>query len=203
MAIRKTRSKGSFVIEALINAVIVFSIAIFLSLTFRYTTVSGDSMNPTFNDGDKLIITGLFYQPNRGDVVVFDGNITDGYDNKPVIKRIIALEGDTVKIENRIIYVMERGNDDFVIVDYVDDMDIPEQDMKSMVVPEGEMFVMGDNVNNSKDSRDASVGTIKVDFIIGKVILRFYSEDIVYSDETLKYEKIGKIVFDTSFTYSK
>jgi signal peptidase I len=203
MAIRKTRSKGSFVIEALINAVIVFAIAIFLSLTFRYTTVSGDSMNPTFKDGDKLIITGLFYQPNRGDVVVFDGNITDGYDNKPVIKRIIALEGDTVKIENRIIYVMERGNDDFVIVDYVDGMDIPEQDMKSMVVPEGEMFVMGDNVNNSKDSRDASVGTIKVDFIIGKVILRFYSEDIVYSDETLKYEKIGKIVFDTSFTYSK
>ena len=193
-------------IDTIFEAVEIFTfsvlfIMLLLSFVFRYSEVSGESMYPTFNDGDRLIVSKLLYTPKRGDIVVFDDRSNEVYEDEAIIKRIIALEGDTVKIENSIIYVMERGNDDFVIVDYVDGMNIPNHDMQPIVVPEGEMFVMGDNVNNSKDSRE--VGTIKVESIIGKVILRFYTVDTFYSDETQRYEKIGKVVFDTSFTYSK
>ena len=95
------------------------------------------------------------------------------------------------------IYVKENGSDDFSIVNYVEDMDIPHRNMKEVVVPSGEMFVMGDNVNNSKDSRE--VGTIKVESIIGKVILRFYTTDAYYSEELQEVVNAGHIVFDTKF----
>ena len=176
---------------------VLFIMLILSSFIFRYSEVSGESMYPTFNDGDKLIISKLLYTPKRGDVVVFDDRSNEIYENDATIKRIIALEGDTVKIEDSIIYVMEYGSDDFVIVDYVDGMDIPSYDMQPIVVPKGEMFVMGDNVNHSMDSRE--VGTIKVESIIGKVILRFYTMDNYYSEETQEEVKNGHIVFDTKF----
>jgi signal peptidase I len=160
-------------------------------------------MMPTFNDGDKLIVSNLFYEPQRGDVVVFNDKTNSGYDGTPIIKRIIALEGDIVKIEGGIIYVKESGKDNFSIVNYVEDMDIPHRDMEEVTVPQGEMFVMGDNVNLSKDSRDPMVGTIKVKSIIGKVILRFYAENLVYSEAEQKFKKNGRIVFDTDFITAK
>lgn len=197
------KSQRKLLFENILSTVIFFAIALLICLTFRYTRVLGDSMAPTFNDGDKLIITNLFYEPQRGDVVVFNDKSNDGYDGTPVIKRIIALEGDTVKIEGGIIYVKENESDDFSIVNYVEDMDIPHRNMKEVVVPEGEMFVMGDNVNLSKDSRDPTVGTIKVESILGKVILRFYAEELVYSEADQKFKSKGRIVFDTDFITAK
>lgn len=194
------KKQDNFITETLIPAIAIFAIALFLSLTFRNTIVLGGSMLPTFNDGDRLIITNLFYTPARGDVVVFKGKSSDGYDNEAVIKRIIALEGDTVKIQGGIIYVKENGCDDFAIVNYVDDMDIPIRDMNEVTVPEGEMFVMGDNVNASKDSRDPMVGTIETKHIMGKVILRFYIVETDYSEATHEYVTKGRIVFHTDFT---
>ena len=189
-------------IDTIFEAVEIFTfsvlfIMLILSFIFRYSKVSGESMYPTFNDGDRLIVSKLLYTPKRGDIVVFDDRSNEVYEDEAIIKRIIALEGDTVKIENKTIYVMERGNDEFVIVNYVDGMDMPNYDMQPVVVPEGEMFVMGDNVNNSKDSRE--VGTIKVESIIGKVILRFYTTDAYYSEELQEVVNAGRIVFDTKF----
>ena len=185
-------------------------IMMLLCFVFRNTTVSGESMMPTFNDGDKLIISNLFYEPQRGDVVVFDDRTNTAYDDIPIIKRIIGLEGDVVKIEGGIIMVKENGSDEFTIVDYVKDMDIPYRDMDEVTVGKGEMFVMGDNVNNSLDSTDRdennptkNVGNIKIDSILGKVILRFYSVETVYSEETQEWVQRGRIVFDTNFTQNK
>lgn len=175
----------------------VLAIMMLLSFAFRHSTVSGESMYPTFNDGDRLIVSNLFYTPKRGDVVIFDDRSNLGYEDEPIIKRIIALEGDIVKIQGGTIYVKESGSDEFTIVSYIDDMDIPNNDMAETEVPYGKMFVMGDNVNFSMDSR--AVGSVKVESIIGKVILRFYTVDTVYSEETQSYEKNGRIVFDTKF----
>lgn len=174
--------------ESMFLYIPIIIITLILCLVFRVANISGDSMNPTFHDGDKTIIVGLFYTPERGDVIVFNGEKEVGYNSDFIVKRIIALEGDTVKIEDGILYVKEAGSDEFFIVNYVDDTAIPYYDMNEITVPEGEMFVMGDNLINSLDSRDPKVGTIDTDAITGKVILRFYSSE----DRSL--------VFDTNFT---
>ena len=165
---------------------------------------------PTFNDGDRLIISNLFYEPKRGDIVVFDDRTNTAYDDIPIIKRIIGLEGDVVKIEGGIIMVKEAGSDEFTVVDYVYDMDIPYRDMDEVTVGKGEMFVMGDNVNNSLDSTDRNendptknVGNVKVDSILGKVLFRFYVVETIFSEETQEWVTRGRIVFDTSFTKNK
>lgn len=199
-------------IDTVFEAVELFTFAVLiimllLSFVFRHTTVSGPSMLPTFNDGDRLIISNLFYEPKRGDVVVFDDRTNEAYDDMPIIKRIIGLEGDVVKIEDGIIMVKENGEDEFKIVNYVEDMEIPYRDMEEVTVGKGEMFVMGDNVNNSLDSTDRNendptrnVGNIKTDSILGKVILRFYVVKTVFSEETQEWVTKGRIVFDTKFT---
>lgn len=171
---------------------VVFALLTLLMLTtfvFRQTTVSGPSMEPTFSDGDKLIISNLFYTPERGDIIVFDdrsktGTITvngkeiNGYDEENVIKRVIGIEGDTVKIVDGHILCKYAGTDEYVTVDLTSD-----DDMAPVTVGAGELFVLGDNVNISKDSTE--VGTIRVESVLGKVILRYKSD--------------GKFVFDTKF----
>lgn len=195
--------EGRF-IDTVFEAVELFTftllvVMMILSFAFKHSAVSGESMMPTFNDGDRLIISNLFYNPHRGDVVVFDDRTNEGYDDEPIIKRIIALEGDTVKIEGGTVYIKISGSEDFIVADYVNEMNTPLRDMSEITVPEGEMFVMGDNVTGSKDSRDPDVGTVKVESILGKVILRFYAVDEVESDETGEYTKNGRIVFHTNF----
>lgn len=203
MTLTKLKSMPKDIIDSVFFTVFTIAAAIIICLTVRLSTVSGESMMPTFHDGDRLIISNILYKPKRGDVVVFDGGKNSGYDNKPIIKRVIALEGDTVKIDGGIIYVKESGSVEFTIVNYVLDMDIPLRDMEDVIVPEGEAFVMGDNVNSSKDSRDPSVGTIDVESILGKVVLRFYAYETVYFEETNEYSTQGNIVFDIKFTYEE
>ena len=195
--------EGRF-IDTVFEAVELFTftllvVMMILSFAFKHSAVSGESMMPTFNDGDRLIISNLFYNPHRGDVVVFDDRTNEGYDDEPIIKRIIALEGDTVKIEGGTVYIKISGSEDFIVADYVNEMNPHLRDMSEITVPEGEMFVMGDNVTGSKDSRDPDVGTVKVESILGKVILRFYAVEEVESDETGEYTKNGRIVFHTNF----
>lgn len=220
ITIDRTRIKDKSVpegrpIDSVFDAAELFTFAfliimMLLCFIFRNTTVSGESMMPTFNDGDRLIISNLFYEPKRGDVVVFDDRTNTAYDDIPIIKRIIGLEGDVVKIEGGIIMVKEAGSDEFTVVDYVYDMDIPYRDMDEVTVGKGEMFVMGDNVNNSLDSTDRdkknpakNVGNVKVDSILGKVIFRFYIVETVFSEETQEWVTRGRIVFDTNFTKNK
>lgn len=138
---------------------------------FRHAEVRGSSMEKTLNDGDHLIISNFLYTPERGDIVVCSYYSSAFRD--PIVKRVIGIAGDVIKID-------ESGN---VIVNGTV-LDEPYVYINSAysgytegewTVPEGEVFVMGDHRNVSGDSR--SFGTVKVDCILGKVLLRFYPLD--------------------------
>ena len=131
----------------------------------RLTDVDGDSMLPTLHDEDKLFVSNLFYTPQRGDIVIFR---KDSYREEPLVKRIIAVGGETVDID------FERG---IVTVDgvelredYIAELTNRPGDFKDPVtVPEGHVFVMGDNRNKSNDSRYDVIGVVDERYILGKV----------------------------------
>lgn len=149
---------------------LVFTLAavlIILSFVFRHSVVDGDSMNNTLYNGEHLIISDLFYTPDYGDIIVFEDYSTSL--RKPLIKRVIALGGDEVKIVGRSVYVNGKLlEEDYTYYMYQGF----ESTNISLTVPEGELFVMGDNRLNSTDSR--AFGTIREDTILGRVIFRFY-----------------------------
>ena len=127
----------------------------------------------TLENGDHLIISDVFYTPKRGDIVVCQDYETGHTD--PVIKRIIAIEGDSIEIlANGMVFV----NDRLLVEEYVfiDGEDYFEG-MPKTVVPEGMIFVMGDHRNLSADSRTFDSTFVREDAILGKVMLRFYPFD--------------------------
>ena len=157
-------------------------VAVMLLTTFvvRHAIVSGPSMMNTLDDGDYLIISDLFYTPERGDIIVFEDYSTSL--KKAVIKRVIGLPGETVEVrlnENKEIVVYING--ELLLEDYTynaKDTNVdPNTLNRPVTVGENEIFVMGDNRYHSADSRYESVGTINIDTILGKVIIRFYPFD--------------------------
>ncbi len=156
---------------------ILFAISIVvvcLIFLFRLVDVEGSSMNNTLTTNDKVVVTNLFYTPHNNDIIVISHGAS--YD-KPLIKRVIATEGQSINLD----YENERIIVEGTVLDepYINgttfggnyaDYEIPE------VVPEGKIFVMGDNRAVSKDSRSYEIGLIDVDSVIGKaqfVILPF------------------------------
>ncbi len=156
--------------------VISFSVAIVLIIfTFvaRLTTVDGDSMYPTLKHGERLIISNLFYEPEQGDIVVVQEQ--NGYFSGPIVKRVIATGGQTVTFDfaNWKVWVdgelLEENYVNYVYGSAMKSDGCPE----TVVVPEGYLFVMGDNRNGSTDSRNmAIVGFVSEDEVMGRVVLR-------------------------------
>lgn len=170
-------------IAALLDYVEVFVVAIALvillfSFALRVCSVSGRSMENTLYEGETLIISDLFYEPGRGDIIVFH-QTGEGY-NEPIVKRVIALEGETIDIDFKTftVTVTDKYGSERTVLDedymYLDtgyarlfsDHEYP------YTVPEGHVFVMGDNRNNSLDSRSEEIGPVDMRRILGKVILR-------------------------------
>ena len=153
--------------EALISAALVM--VLLFSFFFRIIQVDGRSMVPTLANGDKLIVWGAGYQPQRGDVVIVDSYTTYG---KPLVKRVIAKGGDVVEIDYFTGTVMVNG--EVLQEDYIAEPTYLGYDIAfPYTVPEGELFVMGDNRNESLDSRSSYIGCIDERDILGKVLLRF------------------------------
>lgn len=154
-------------------------------LLFRVVVVDGSSMNQTLVDGDRMIlVSGIFYRnPQQGDVIVAS---KDSFrDGECIVKRVIATEGQTVDIDfaNRIVYVDGVALEESYV--YFADGDtgpmIQEGVTFPLVVQEGCVFVMGDNRNDSKDSRSPQIGLIDCREILGKAIFLLWPGDGNYS----------------------
>ena len=154
----------------------VFALAIvfaFIITQFiKPTLVRGDSMYSTLEEGDYLIINRMSYkfkEPEHGDIIVFESDLKQGDgSSKDLVKRVIGVGGDKVKIENNKVYV----NDEELNEPYIHN-EITEGDIDT-VVPDGAVFVLGDNREISLDSRYDSVGFISKSDILGKVFVRLY-----------------------------
>lgn len=151
-------------IQCLMSALVIC--VILFVFFIRVIDVKGDSMLPTLQNGDKMLVSDLFYKPKAGDVVVFK---KDSYDpGRALVKRVIATEGQTVNIDfyNGIVYVDGEPIDE----DYVNSLTTNQLDfIGPATVPKGCVFVMGDNRNASTDSRKSEIGMVDSRLILGKV----------------------------------
>ena len=153
-------------VEALVQALVLC----ILLFTFAGRTVGviGPSMQNTLVEGDRLIVSKLFYTPKYGDIVVLR---KDTYADYPIIKRVIATEGQRVDIdfENGVVYVDGAALEEPYIRELTYE---PEDFTGEITVPEGCVFVMGDNRNRSTDSRTRTIGCVDTRYIVGKAIFR-------------------------------
>ena len=152
------------IIFALVFCVLLFVFAV------RMVNVVGHSMVPTLEQSDKVVISNLFYHPKQGDVVVLRKQTLM---QEPIVKRIIATEGQTVDIDfdDGVVYVDGKALDEPYVNEPVHDRENFEG---KITVPEGCVFVMGDNRNASTDSRDARLGCVDTRYIMGRVYFTLF-----------------------------
>ena len=167
---KKPRKPGQSLYEwSQALALSVCAIVIIFTFFARIIGVSGDSMNPTLLNGDRVVISSLFYTPSQGDIVVLHAQ---GYTD-PLIKRVIAVEGQTIRLEPDDGKVFVDGvelHEDYISEPTLKNYDLPAS--VDIIVPEGCVFVMGDNRNHSSDSRSSSVGMVDERQIIGRAFWR-------------------------------
>lgn len=179
---KESRVNGGLIME--IGTYVFWTVAMaLLAFVFIYcfgirTSVVGVSMQPTLYHGEEILIDRFSYffsAPKSGDVVVFlpNGNENTHY----YVKRVIGVPGDTVLIENGIIYVNEEFYEDKSLYDKIEDGGIAET---GIVLGEDEFFVLGDNRNNSEDSRSSNIGVVRREYIIGKAWMH-----LKYGDQQL------------------
>lgn len=174
---KKKAEEKEYSLKREIISTVVYLLAV-VALTFLFvqfvgqrTHVNGDSMNATLEDGDNLIVDKISYRftdPDRFDIIVFPYQYQE---NTYYIKRIIGMPGETVQIQDGMIYIDGEvlgetyGKE---VMQYAGIASDP------ITLGEDEYFVLGDNRNNSSDSRDPSVGNIKEDQIVGKAFIRIW-----------------------------
>ena len=160
----KKRSAVSYIIEfAIYIALILLCIFWVPEHVVQRTVVSGESMENTLHNGESLLVNKIAYEPSRYDIVVFYplGREEDEY----YVKRIYGLPGETVQIKGKDIYINNQIIEDKYAKNAMDDAGIAEEPLK---LGEDEYFVLGDNRNNSEDSRYSNIGNVKKEHIIGK-----------------------------------
>lgn len=169
--IKKKDEKNYFKIFLDYAKVIILALLISFGIkTFVITStiVDGRSMNPTVNNGDRLMVNKLFFMKKnitRGDIIDFYVPSAKKY----YLKRVIGVEGDTVEIIKDRVYL----NGEMLEENYVStNVTTPHNENTKWVVPKGHVFVLGDNRSNSRDGRD--LGTIPRSDIVGKIVLRYY-----------------------------
>lgn len=136
----------------------------------RLIGVNGHSMDPTLNHQDMLFLQSIAYEPKQGDVVVLHKDFGDI--EYPIVKRVIAVGGQTVEINynTSTVYVDGQPLDEPYILEPMVSPDGVYNQSTYWEVPEGSIFVMGDNRNNSSDSRDSRLGPVDEDYVLGRAI---------------------------------
>lgn len=171
------QSKAKEIIGLIIYCIIVVAI-MFCVIKFvgQRTIVIGDSMNPTLEDGENLItdkITYRFKEPKRFDIIVFPQKANT---SKLLIKRIIGMPGETVEIKDGRVYINGYELNETYGNEVMNDGGLAAD---AITLGPDEYFVLGDNRNNSQDSRFASVGNIQRSDIIGRAWVRIWPLDKV------------------------
>lgn len=155
----------------------IIAVGIIFTFFFKISVVSGASMENTLYDGDNLIISSITPEVEYGDVVVISQ--PNGYE-KVLIKRVIAVGGQIVEFDSRTGKTIVDGK----VLDepYIKETAKYTYGMThKYVVPQGKIFVMGDNRNHSADSRDVMVGLIDEDYVMGKVLYKFGDTELFNS----------------------
>lgn len=162
----------SEILEWVKTIAVAIILAFVITQFIRPTIVNGQSMYPTLDHNDYLIINRMAYkfgEPSKGDIIVFSTNLKqENGENKDLVKRVIAVEGDHLKIENSNVYINgELIDEPYIHENYT-------EGAVDITVPEDMIFAMGDNRENSKDSRMSDVGLVPEDHVMGKVMVRLF-----------------------------
>ena len=173
---------------SMVSAVLV--ITLLFTFVIRMMAVSGDSMVPTLQNGDQLLVLNdhLCGDYERGDIVIAR---KESFSNEPIVKRVIATEHQTVDIDFVLGRVFVDG--ELLQEDYINDFTYTSEGTEfPLTLGEGELFLLGDNRNRSSDSRNSSLGAVDEDLIIGKaVFLVFPGKDKLR--ESRDFSRIGSI----------
>lgn len=180
----ENQTKKSKALSSIIDYVELFVVAVCIvivlfSIAFRTCTVDGDSMNNTLLNEEVLVVSDIMYTPDRGNIIVFhqtdNSNIANK--NKPLVKRVIGVGGDTVTIDYdtwTVSVTDKNGATSTLDEDYIhlSQRGSYFSGVKEYKVPEGSLFVLGDNRNESLDSRYADIGYVDARRVLGKVVMR-------------------------------
>ncbi|MDR2687504.1 MAG: signal peptidase I [Oscillospiraceae bacterium] len=151
----------------------VLCIAVLFTFVLRFAGVKGSSMTPTLKNGEWLAVTAILRQPERGDIVIISPRINDFH--QPLVKRVVGVAGDELDLaDGRVLINGQPAEEPYLPAGV---LTYPAPELQSglaypLRVPEGRVFVMGDNRDGSADSRYSAVGFIRVDDILGRVSFR-------------------------------
>ena len=187
-AVTDTRKDTYDWIQCLISALII-CVLLFV-FVIRVVDVRGTSMWPTLQNGDKMLVSDLFYKPKQGDIVVFK---KDEYDpDKALVKRVLAVAGQEINIDfaNGLVYVDGAALDEpYTLEPTYRRIDFGD----AVTVPEGCLFVMGDNRNGSTDSRDDRIGCVDERLVIGRAFFLLVPGGDSQHGERRDWSRIGTI----------
>ncbi len=160
----------SWVIECAIVIFIAYTLVTFFGCR---TTVVGNAMNDTLTNEEQILVNRFIYNvssPKQGDVIAFlpNGNEKSHY----YVRRVVACPGDTIQIKEGVVYVNGEAYQEKITVATIEDAGVASEEIK---LGDDEYFVLGDNRNNSEDSRLANIGNVKKSYIIGKAWFYFKS----------------------------
>lgn len=158
------------ILGCILTAVLIFN------CVARLSRVDGQSMDHTLQHNELLLVWSLGYTPKQGDIVIVNKTTADFLGEHAIVKRVIATGGQTVDIDYQTGTVYVDG--ELLNQSYIaEEMYLPGNPYAQEThfeVPDGEVFVMGDNRNHSTDSRDSRLGTIHEDYILGRAIVSLF-----------------------------
>jgi len=181
----------AFLRDILVTLVVAIVIFLLLQATFQSSVIVGCSMEPGFEEGQRLLVNKAvykFYESERGDVIVFHPTNNRQAD---YIKRIIGLPGESVEIKQGTVYIHKNDEVFSLAESYIKEP--PNNDFQGGIIPENEYFVLGDNRNNSNDSRNG--WTVRGEDIIGKAWLSIWPPD--------KWGLVPHYSFQEQLTFAK